>query len=814
MNRHICIHGHFYQPPRENPWLEAIELQDSAYPYHDWNEKITAQCYSPNANSRILDGANRIIELVNNYSNISFNFGPTLMSWMEINAPNTYRAIIEADRISQVNFSGHGSALAQVYNHIILPLANRLDKKTQVVWGVRDFEHRFGRKPEGMWLPETAVDLESLGIMSEHGIKFTILSPRQARRVRVSGSREWFDVRGGQIDSRVPYQVKLQNGRNINVFFYHAPISQALAFDGLLNNGEDLAHRMIEAFSNDGHPQLVNIATDGETYGHHHQKGDMALAYALHFIQKNNLAKITNYSQFLDKHPPKHEVQIFENSSWSCIHGVSRWKTSCGCNSGGHPEWSQEWRGPLRNALDWLRDTTRPLFLKEAHALLVDPWKARDSYIDVVINRSKSSVHNFLENNLINGIGESDCIKVMKLLELQRHLMLMYTSCGWFFDELSGIETVQILQFAGRAVELAEQLFGIGIEDQFLKLLEKAKSNIPEHKDGSTIYLKWVKPSVVDLPRVAAHYSISSLFQDYDQDNSIFSFNVIKEDYHLAQAGKVKLGIGRVKLTSRSTLENETYSFGVLHLGDHNVNCGITKYRGNAQYESLLREHMDAFNRTDIAEIVRLMDQHFGACSYSLRSLFRDEQRKIVDQILVQPLSEVESLYKRIHEHHAPLLRFLADLDYPIPRPLSQASVFALKANLRAGFSMVPLDSQSIQKCFEEAESARISLNDINLEIEFREVIGAIAARALDNPSDLSALQELEKAVKLAQLLPFEVNLWKTQNICYRLATEFYRINRFAHAEENHETASRSALMTSILEGLGILVKPSRIRQS
>ena len=305
MERYLCIHGHFYQPPRENPWLEAIELQDSAFPYHDWNERITAECYAPNATARLLDGDGRIVDIVNNYSRISFNFGPTLLAWMQEHAPDVLAAIVEADKQSRERFSGHGSALAQAYNHMILPLANPRDKHTQVLWGIRDFEHRFGRKPEGLWLAETAADTPSLEVLAEHGIQFTILSPFQASRIR--------SLEGRAVDRRerrahrpvAAYLVKLPSKRSIAVFFYDAPVSKAVAFEQLLNSGEGFASRLMDGFD-DGRDwdQLVHIATDGESYGHHHRYGEMALAYALHHIEANHLAKLTNYGEFLEQHPP------------------------------------------------------------------------------------------------------------------------------------------------------------------------------------------------------------------------------------------------------------------------------------------------------------------------------------------------------------------------------------------------------------------------------------------------------------------------------------------------------------------------------
>src|SRR5215472_4374911 len=515
--KYICIHGHFYQPPRENPSLEYVEQQDSAYPYHDWNERITAECYAPNAASRIMDADGRIARIVNNYGKISFNFGPTLLSWLEEKAPSVYQAVLEADRDSRLTSSGHGSAIAQAYNHMIMPLANSRDKRTQVLWGARDFEHRFGRLPEGMWLPETAVDLETLDLLCEQGMKFTILAPRQASRVRRIGSRSWKNVSGDRIDPTRPYLLKLPSRRTIALFFYDGPISRAVAFEGLLDDGERFANRLVSGFSDERDwPQILHIATDGESYGHHHHFGEMALSYALEHIQTNGLAQITNYSEFLAKHPPTHEVEIFENSSWSCAHGVERWRSNCGCNAGGHRDWNQEWRTPLRAALDWLRDVLAPRYEEATRPLLEDPWAARNDYVRVILDRSAENSERFLQQHSRAPLDDKQKIKTWKLLELQRHAMLMYTSCGWFFDELSGIETLQVLQYAGRALQLAAEVFAYPhIESEFLARLAAAKSNIPEQGDGDQVYEKFVKPAMVDLPRLADHYAIRSVFEDY-----------------------------------------------------------------------------------------------------------------------------------------------------------------------------------------------------------------------------------------------------------------------------------------------------------
>src|SRR5487761_1593240 len=361
-NFFVCVHGHFYQPPRENAWLEAIEVQDSAAPYHDWNDRINTECYEANGSSRILNAQDKIVRIVNNYSRMSFNFGPTLLAWMESSAPQSYRRVLDADRASLERFGGHGSAIAQVYNHIILPLAASQDRIRQIRWGIADFEHRFRRKPEGMWLAETAVDLESLDLLAQHGIRFTILAPHQCARVRPISTEDypeaaaWHETAHASVAPTQPYLVRTSEGRSIAVFFYDGPTSRAVAFEGLLNDGRNFAKRLLAMYRDNGRPgQLAHIATDGESYGHHHRHGDMALAYAQHWIEGDGEAKLTNYGQFLAMFPAAYEAEIHEDTSWSCAHGVERWRSDCGC-SGGRAGWNQKWRAPLREALDWLRD--------------------------------------------------------------------------------------------------------------------------------------------------------------------------------------------------------------------------------------------------------------------------------------------------------------------------------------------------------------------------------------------------------------------------------------------------------------------------
>ena len=768
MDRFICIHGHFYQPPRESPWLEAIEIQDSAFPYHDWNERISAECYAANAVSRLLDSEGRVIRMVNNYSSISFNFGPTLLLWMEKFATEAYAAILEADRKSMGKFSGHGSALAQAYNHMILPLANSRDKKTQIIWGIKDFEYRFGRKPEGLWLPETAVDLETLDIMAQQEIRFTILSPGQAHRVRPIGGDEWQDVSHERIDHTMAYQVSLPSGRVMNLFFYDGPISQALAFEELLNSGEEFAKRLLYEFPEDhSSPRLVHIATDGETYGHHHRGGDMALAYALHYIESNGFAKLTNYGQYLEEQPPTHEVEIFENSSWSCIHGIERWRSDCGCNSGGNAGWNQAWRAPLRAALDWLRDAVNQAYEQLARRFLTDPWAARDGYIDVIVDRSPDRVSAFLSNHATKPFNSDDEITVLKLMELQRHAMLMYTSCGWFFDELSGMETVQIIQYAGRVLQLADQLFSGSFEPEFLERLELAKSNIPEHGDGRAIYEKFVRPAMLDSKNVGAHYAISSLFQENGERSSIYSYSAVMEDYRNFQVGSAKFVIGRARVTSNVTRISTTLCFGVLHLGDHNIACGTGEYQGARKYEALVNEISQAFAVADFPKTILLLGKHFGTSTYSLSSLFADERRKILNIIMEPTLREAEASYSSIYEHHAPLIRFLKGSGMPLPKGLALAAELCLNAKLRWAIQGEGLEPEVVRPLLEEARLAGATLDATALGLLLASAIERLAEQLLEQPDDLQRMERLNKAAKLVRTLPFAVNLWKTQNICY-----------------------------------------------
>jgi len=813
-SRYLCVHGHFYQPPRENPWLETVELQDSAAPYHDWNERITSECYAPNGASRIVNQQHQIIRIVNNYARMSFNFGPTLLSWLEDFAPRTYRMIQDADRVSAERYSNHGSALAQVYNHIIMPLASERDARTQIRWGIADFAHRFGRQPEGMWLAETAVSRSVLDLLAQERIKFTILAPHQCLRVRklstnnqqptTDSQSAWSDTPDATVDPSQPYLVKLNDGRSIAVFFYDGPASRAIAFEGLLNDGETFGRRLVSGFQADkpaSEPQLVHVATDGESYGHHHKRGEMALSYALHWIEENNLAQLTNYGEFLEKFPPQWEAEVVDESSWSCSHGVERWRSDCGCN-GGKAGWNQRWRTPLREALDLLRDRTAPLAEAVAAPLLKDLWAARNAYIHVILDRSADNLDRFFAAHATHTLTPQERTTVFELLELQRHAQLMYTSCGWFFDDISGIETIQIIAYAGRVLQLARKLFSdpvlfgnaaSDLEAEFLAILALAKSNNPDIADGAEVYRRFVTAGRLDLESVGAHYAISSMFRSYPDSGQIFCFDVHRRSYDVMTSGRGRFSVGRATLCSRITEECEDICFAVLHLGDQNLSAAVKRFApdnpgaphlDSEMWDQFVTNARGSIRRANLPELIRFVDGYFGGAPdgrylpvgehdstlYSLTSLFADEQHRILQSILNQTLSEVENSLMRIYEEHATLLDFLGEAHVPAPPALAVTAGFAINASLRRALEADTFDSAEIARLLRRADIDHVTLDTDLLSYTAdrrmkRAMVRLEAAAELQAPQNIIVLNETLAIAEALRTLPMEVNLWQAQNI-------------------------------------------------
>ena len=768
MSRKICIHGHFYQPPRENAWLEEIETQDSARPYHDWNERVAAECYGPNSASRILDREGKIAEIVNNYARISFNFGPTLLLWMKDHDPEVYDSILRADKEGAARFSGHGGAIAQGYNHMIMPLGNARDRRTQVVWGIRDFERRFGRKTEGMWLPETAVDSATLDVLAAQGIKFTILAPHQAAAVRPKGEQEWRELKGTGIDPRKPYSCPLPSGRTIALFFYDGPIAHDVAFGGLLKDGESFARRLLGGLlPDDNSAQLVHIATDGESYGHHSRFGDMALAYCLSRIESAGGAQLTVYGEHLEKNPAVDEVRIVENSSWSCPHGVERWRSDCGCNTGLHPGWTQAWRAPLRKAMDWLRDALAEIYEKEMGRLVRDPWQAREDYVDVILDRSAGNVDAFLSRHSSRKLAAEEVSRALRLPEMQRNAMLMFTSCGWFFDDISGLESVQVLQYAGRAMQLAREAGGVELEPKYLAILGQARSNVSEHKNGKSVYERLVKPAALDLLRVGAHYAVSSLFKKYSDTAAFGGFTARGEACHLSRAGRQKVAVGRVRVRSEIIRDEADIAFAVLHLGDHNLMGGACLFQGDQALDSMRREIEESFGRGDIPGVIELMDRHFGSHSYSLKHLFLDEKRKVIGQILEAPLEEIQASFHRIYEDNYPMMLALKDMGIPLPGFFSAPLEFTLNKDLERLLRSPDIDVAGVQAIVREFGDWELEPDRLSLGYAATAKINALMSEASREPGAAAALKNADSLLAALDSLRLAIDLWKSQNIFF-----------------------------------------------
>jgi len=641
-HNYLCIHGHFYQPPRENPWLNQIEFQASALPHHDWNERVTRECYGPNTRARLLGDAGRIRALLNNYEHMSFNFGPTLLSWLEKAHPWIYREIIDADRISRGRRRGHGNALAQVYNHIIMPLASKRDKLTQIRWGLADFRHRFGRPAEGMWLAETAVDSETLRLMAEEGVTFTVLSPDQAAMVRPlgrsGGEGPWKDVSGGRIDTTRPYRVVLEGaGGSIAVFFYHGPISRAVAYEKLLGSGEAFLARIQGAFQTDAdRSQLVSLATDGESYGHHFKFGDMALAWLLDDLKKGDRITLTNFGEYLERFPPQDEVRIVENSAWSCAHGVGRWCLDCGCRVGSEPGWHQAWRAPLRHGMDWLAGELAAVFEERGGRLFHDPWRTRDAYIDLILDPSTERRDRFLNQQSRQALDPSGRIEALQLLESQRMALFMFTSCGWFFDDISGLEAIQILRYAARGMDLVRPWAKEDLEARFLKVLAEGRSNDPAFEDGAGVYRKRVATARIGPSLAVANYALAllgwtSVTASFTGKPVPLKEIVLARKEVTFRTGDAHGLLGEAIITEPGTGAESTRIFLAYHVPGGAFGCRVGKALKSGDLD-LLTGDLSGETLGDVEEGIRMVfERHVTEIrSYTLQDLIPDMRHALM----------------------------------------------------------------------------------------------------------------------------------------------------------------------------------------
>jgi alpha-amylase/alpha-mannosidase (GH57 family) len=666
MTIHLVIHGHFYQPPRENPWTGEIERQESAAPFCDWNARIAAECYAPNARSRVLDAKGRIQDIVNNYERISFNVGPTLLSWMAEKTPDVTEAMLSADRASRARL-GHGNAIAQAYNHMILPLATPRDRQTQIRWGVREFHHRFACNPEAMWLPETAVDASTLDSLVRAGMRYVILSPAQAARWRPMGESRWITPAEAELDSRRPYRWFLKDGQGrargdlgIDVCFYHAPLSRGISFQHYLRDAETLAGRIADAAAGFSDP-LVLIATDGESFGHHEKFGDMCLAtlFAREGPQRGFSA--TNLATYLASHRPAWEVELFPQSAWSCSHGVDRWRDDCGCSTGGGPGWTQRWRRPLREGLDRLRDALGEIFTEEEGLLFTDVWAARDDYIDLLLDPGETAREAFFTRHARRPLSGEERARALRLLEMQHQAMLMYTSCGWFFSDVSGIETVQNLRYAARAIELAEPFAPLDLEAVLLGQLERAQSNVPAWKDGRHIWERQVRPARVCTEDAVARLLLEGVLGREVTGQTRYRWR-LTPDPIVREGGLVLAG---VRAVSQVTGESLRFAGACRRDGPFDVLAGIAPWPATDDWAGFLEETQAAL-RPGGSDLTAWTGRH-AARLIRLRQFLPDERRAILEEMLGETRGRLERGCELLCAEALPAAEAMVDVGMGLP---------------------------------------------------------------------------------------------------------------------------------------------------
>lgn len=817
---YVTVHGHFYQPPRENPYLDAIERQPSAAPFHDWNERIHWECYRPNAFARVLNDKGELLGIVNNYEYMSFNIGPTLMSWLERYDVEVYQRILEADVKSCQRLNGHGNAIAQVYNHIIMPLANQRDKYTQIRWGKADFKSRFGRDPEGIWLAETAVDYPTLAALVSEGIRFIVLAPSQAQRCRPFPTEDdpqpdWHEVGGSQIDPTRPYRCYLKPNLNptssplsstetttpestenlpyIDIFFYDGPISRDMGFSDVVYSSHHFAGRVGAAIRGDHRPaQLVSVATDGETFGHHKKGTEKTLAYAFSAEFPRHGWTVTNFAHYLSLNPPTWEVELKPVTAWSCAHGVDRWQDDCGCGGEGGV-WHQKWRRPLRNALNWLRDQLIEVYEEYGGKLFRDPWLARDEYIQILGDRSHANVSRFLSHHQTHKLSTSEQVDALRLLEMQRHALFMFTSCGWFFEEISRPEGTQILRYAARALELAGDVSGVQLEKGFIQRLGLAPSNVEQFRHGGEVYRQLVLTAQVGFKQVAAHYAMTSLFNNHNnslspqetsehihgQQKRVYCYVANELDYQLQRMGALSMAIGHLKLVSEITWESENLVFAVLHLGGWDFHCCIQQFTGRRDYSQLKEKLFASLQQGSAARVIVEMTQIFGDKAFSLQNLFAEERHRIMRLLSQETLTRLDQLYTQTYrENYGVIMAFHRD-ELAVPQELQVAAEIALGYRCMLTLRSLEQDINESQLSWNhilELEAIATETKHLRCQLnipEGKQILEQLIMRLLwqllhdANGSFAIDMQRLEKLIDVGYELNIGISLEKAQELYF-----------------------------------------------
>ncbi len=665
MSKFFVLHGHFYQPPREDPWWMSISRQDSAYPNHDWNDKIYWECYLPNATARIFDRDSKIIQMVNNYSYINFDFGPTLFLWLREKHPDFIRLIKEADLKSMERNNGHGNAIAQPFNHMIMPLASDRDKDTQLFWGLRFFESVFNRKSEGIWLPEAACNYATLKHLKNHNIKYIILAPNQVEKVRKIGKKEWQDVSDGSVDVGLSYRIFLDKDKNdyIDCFFYQGDISHAISFQHIMHSAQSCAKRISSSYSANS---FLSLATDGETFGHHHPFSEMCLAYLMKYELSSEKIEPINYGKFLEDNPPKHEAFIKEGegglgTSWSCSHGVRRWYDDCGCKTVNKPGWNQSWRKPLRDSLDWLSEELDKIFVSIGSEVLNNPWEARNDFIEIIIEPSDKSLEEFIGKHCKDIERASSALK---LLDMEHMRMLYYTSCGWFFDEISGIEPVQNLNYAARAIQLAREISGVDLEEVFLERLKLAKSNLDEFKDGRGVYERFVKPKIQSWDNYLSSYLIRNSF--FETSSDFYKFKIEEHDKQKITQGDSELEFGAITIKDNISLDESKKIYIVLKKREDDRECFLRDFEDDV-YKEIKDRFQDGIWISDKKRLKELLNNFFSDRCYRVKDIYPTEQERILGEIFRDKKDHIFNILGDIWDNNVELMEEYRDIGLLLP---------------------------------------------------------------------------------------------------------------------------------------------------
>ncbi len=739
MKRYACVHGHFYQPPRENPWTGAVERQPSAGRDHDWNARIARECYVPNGEARVVDGEGRITDIVDNYAWMSFNFGPTLLAWFEKAQPAAYARLIEADRESAKRLDGHGNALAQAFHHAILPLCSPRDRVTEIRWGLADFRKRFGREAEGLWLPECATDEATMAAVAAEGVKFVILEPHQADAVRPLSGGAWKNA-SDALRPGAPY-LWTDGKAKLAVFFYDGPLSRSVAFERSMSDSKAFAARVLSRLPATAEDGLALLATDGESYGHHESFAEMGLAHFLRYALPAAGVEPVNLAWYLARNPPKSEVRLRAGgTSWSCAHGVERWRSACGCGEVGGG--SLDWRAPLRAALERLRDDLAAVCEKNAAGLIPDLWAARDAYVEVVLDRTEARVSSFLAEHAPGAKDEGGRVKAMTVLELQRNALMMFTSCGWFFDNLSRLEPVQVLLYAARALELAREL-GADLEAPFVTAL----------KDETGVWEKLVKPQIVTPDHVAAHYAVSLLFED-QPPAMVHHHRADSERFTRRVEGGVTVAAGRAAFTDGCTGARWTRAFFAAVLKGQRVQTFVCSGDlPDSRFESLLHAAAGTGDAGDLPP-GRL---------FLLRDLRPDEREKVLTKVLKRRLVRWEDAGRDQLEDALTLAEQFRGLGLPLPAGLDEETGLSLAHALADAARRFADDGfgalDQLRNVAARAKTAGVAASAARAEEPFARGVDRLLAglengRAEESAEELVAAAEAADAAGLGEWRP------------------------------------------------------------